>query len=685
MELLDLIAYASRVWRLREEHRWDQPAGFTVLADPDSRRWVALLMRQWDSETGSWQGYCELRCGPGPRPAADWIVPPQQMRGEKWLGIRFGPRTEPKTVYALLDRAMAQLNPAPMSLSRAGELPSPAKAGAKPIPIRGKPGAEPPKAPSGPAELVLEPLPGVELPTLRLSPEARWEAAASKEITGQTEPAGSALGRLRDSVPEALRQLRKLWNYGRQSPEGMARSFYKQGMQMQDYEDTLPWSGNFVCYYPCYQDLSTRQLRGYFTWRAGVRRGEYKAVPASVAYLYLYELINGIGTDSPADSLARMRAFEKGFLDAGLGDSVMRRYLRQWMLELAVVHDLPPETVRQYADPALLARDEALAALLEPKAASDEAVFAALGTLSGKKLEQSPVLAQDPERGRALFCAGWRQAAAEYRRDGKKLFQLCFGARRSRVWHPFSNAVWYQAQVPEDRDCELSPVRRFRCRGGRWQSQCYEPDSFDRALLRGFLHETERLLRLELKAGRALKPQPEEAWAEPYIRAVIEADRAARAKAARPRVEIDRSGLARIRAEAARTRDSLLVDDADEATGQGSGIKDQGSGVKEQSSEDCRVGAQPSAPAAAASPAPDDGLPLDEVQRGLLLALLRGEDLAPALARAGLTPALLADAVNEALYDRFGDTVLLCENDTLCPVEDYREELTELLGGVTDA
>ena len=118
---------------------------------------------------------------------------------------------------------------------------------------------------------------------------------------------------------------------------------------------------------------------------------------------------------------------------------------------------------------------------------------------------------------------------------------------------------------------------------------------------------------------------------------------------------------------------------------QGSRIRDQGSGIRDQGSEDCRVGAQPSAPAAAAGPAPNDGLPLDETQRGLLLALLRGEDLAPALARAGLTPALLADAVNEALYELFGDTVLLCENDTLSPVEDYREELTELLGGITDA
>ena len=702
MELTDLIAYARRVWKLREEHRWDQPAGFTVLADPDSRRWVALLMRQWDSETGSWQEYCELRCGSGPRPAADWIVPPRQMRGAKWVGIRFTPQTEPKAVYALLDRAMAELDPVLRTLPRAGQLPRPAK----PIPIPGKAPADSPKAPSGPAELVLEPLPGMELPTLRLSPEARQEDAAAGKTAGQTETAGSKLRSLRDTIPEVLRELRRLWDYGRPTPERTALNFYKQGLKMQDYADTLPWSGSFVCYYPTYQDLSTRQLRGYFTWRAGVRRGDWQPIPLSVAYLYLYELINGIGTESPADSLARMQAFETGFLDAGWGDGGMRRNLRQWMLELTVVHNLPPETVRQYADPALLARDEALTALLEPKAASDEAIFAALCSLSGKKLEQSPVLAQDPERGRALFCACWRQAAAEYRRNGKKLFQLCFGARRSRVWHPFSNAIWYQAQVPEDGDCELSPVRRFRCRSGRWQSQCYEPDSFDRPLLRGFLHETERLLRLSWKAGRALKAQPEEAWARPYIEAAIEADRAARAEAARPRVEIDRSGLARIRAEAALTRDSLLVDDADEATGQGSGIrdqgsgikdqgsgikdqgsgiKDQGSGVKEQRSEDCRVGAQTSAPAAAAGPAPDDGLPLDEAQRGLLLALLRGEDLAPALARAGLTPALLADAVNEALYELFGDTVLLCENDTLSPVEDYREELTELLGGITDA
>ena len=72
-------------------------------------------------------------------------------------------------------------------------------------------------------------------------------------------------------------------------------------------------------------------------------------------------------------------------------------------------------------------------------------------------------------------------------------------------------------------------------------------------------------------------------------------------------------------------------------------------------------------------------LPPDEPLRGILAALLRGEDPGPALAAARLTPALAADAVNEALFDQFGDTVLDWDGDQLRLVEDYQEELADLL------
>ena len=42
---------------------------------------------------------------------------------------------------------------------------------------------------------------------------------------------------------------------------------------------------------------------------------------------------------------------------------------------------------------------------------------------------------------------------------------------------------------------------------------------------------------------------------------------------------------------------------------------------------------------------------------------------------------MTADMINEAMFDEIGDTIVACDNDTLSLVEDYREDLTWLLGG----
>ena len=43
-------------------------------------------------------------------------------------------------------------------------------------------------------------------------------------------------------------------------------------------------------------------------------------------------------------------------------------------------------------------------------------------------------------------------------------------------------------------------------------------------------------------------------------------------------------------------------------------------------------------------------------------------------------PSIAADRINEALYDEFGDTVIACEDDVLTLIEDYADDLAELLG-----
>ena len=68
----------------------------------------------------------------------------------------------------------------------------------------------------------------------------------------------------------------------------------------------------------------------------------------------------------------------------------------------------------------------------------------------------------------------------------------------------------------------------------------------------------------------------------------------------------------------------------------------------------------------------------------IALKLLRGEEAAGLLKANHLMPSMTADFINEALFDEIGDTVVACEDDRLTLVEDYREDLAQLLGGTGD-
>ena len=105
---------------------------------------------------------------------------------------------------------------------------------------------------------------------------------------------GENLNPAKPKVPGRIREMMKLYEHGDGSYLRKCQNFLRQGRFMEDYEDDSPWTGDVRKYFPTYHDFDVRQLRGYFTWRTGVRRGEYGPIAASLAYLYLYELLCGI-------------------------------------------------------------------------------------------------------------------------------------------------------------------------------------------------------------------------------------------------------------------------------------------------------------------------------------------------------------------------------------------------------
>ncbi len=619
MRLSDLTAYAAEKYHITEELKWDDFPGYSVLITPSTGKWAALLIRRPDPRSGTVTEHCDIKCGRGsliknPQP---YLSQPFRMHGSQWLGVTFDSRTDPAVVFRLFDRAVIS-----------GE-----KQG---------------------FTLVLE----------NTAPQFSAYRETVLPFPGRPVPPGE----LRDEgIPEKIREMTALYEFGDDSFRQKCRNFVVQGNFMKDYEDDAPWNGPFLHYFPTYHDLSIPQLRGYFTWRTKLRKGDFQPICSSLAYIYLYELINGIGAEAIEERLAKMKEFEKGYLDAGMGDRNMRRNLHRWMTELCIVSGLPQETALLYAEEDMIRNDRSLAVLREPKEYSDREIFDAMTYFAGTRTATSSVLKKHGDAGLHLFAETWRYASDNYRIHGKGLFTSCFGHRKSYPWHPFGNAVWQEVRPGEETEYQLDPCRRYYYKYGGWWEQSYQRININKNLLDGFLHETDRRLRLYLKTGSALVERPEEQWAAPFVNAVIEADKQAKIEAAKPKVTIRFDDLERIRLDAQEIRDKLLIEeDLPEMPAVS---------AKESPNEDIIRTEEPDG----REDMPD--LPLDEKQLRLLRTLLEGGSVREMITAEHGMPSVIADAVNEALFDMIGDSVVECDGDEITLVEDYRDDIIRILGG----
>ena len=472
-------------------------------------------------------------------------------------------------------------------------------------------------------------------------------------------------------VPEKILQMRRMYEYSDGSFALKCKNFYRQGKFMEDYEDDAPWDGVYHQYFPTYHDLNTKQLRGYFTWRTKLRNGDFTPIPASMAYIYVYELLNGIGARSPEDALKKLKAFEKGFLDSGIGDRSMKKNLRRWMLEYAVLHDISPEAALQYADPDILKKDEALAALKDPDDIPDDKIFSALRFFYGKKLEQSPVVRQDPKNGEHLFASVWRRAMRDFSENGSDLFTACFGKLSVFSWHPLGNALYFIESPHPDSDFVLDPCRQYMCRKGMWQEKRYENLFFDADIFNALLHAADNVFRKAFKTGRLLKENPKEAWAAPYAEKVLRDEEKARQEALIQNITIDTSHLEKIRQDARVTQDSLLTEEYSDIDS-----------VNILSPDRIEVQAAQTTPEEHLSGGEElSSLLAEPAYRQILEALINGKPAEPYLRSSHLMASVAADSINEALFDKIGDNVLECDGDSIILIDDYADDIRQLIGG----
>ncbi len=405
-------------------------------------------------------------------------------------------------------------------------------------------------------------------------------------------------------LPERYREMRAISRWQEGEPHGRwiteAELFWRQGTFMADFEDDCPYHGTFKAYFPTYADMSDRQLRGYFTWRTAVRRGNIQETSLSYAFVYLYELLNGIGVSDPADGFLKLKSFWEAYRELA---PEIDRYVPIWLRDYVVYHGLDVsllsndsaiafdqalfELVRQSApfDPDLLENIDELVVGDEPEEETvaprpplgrgkqsalplpadvelEEALLFAADALSTYRIRLSRLYKDYCDDLRHVFCSVYVRLLAYYRRSRSNgLVETMFGEQMRMTYTMFANAVFFESTPHPPADVELDPIHWYQCRGGTWSCIRVYGARGKSPLLAKIMREVDRRLRDALNYPHPLKKKAVPKYLASMIDREIEAWLTWKQAHAPRRVEIDLSQLAGIRSAAAITREALLTDE----------------------------------------------------------------------------------------------------------------------------
>ena len=426
----------------------------------------------------------------------------------------------------------------------------------------------------------------------RIMAEARTHQSArfSNKIYAD-EPILKTGRQMQNFLPDQYRKMREISRW-QDDPKGgagrwlsEAELFYRQGLLMADFEDDCPYDGTFKSYFPTYNAMSDRQLRGYFTWRAQVRRGNIEETSTSFAFLYLYELICGIGVDDPLDGFDKIKAFWDAYRAFEPG---IDRFARVWLQDYAVFHGLDPKLLH---DSKTVAFDNALIELrravrdlvpasapsaqapkrrkaseptlpLPPDEAREERLMAAINALSTYNLNNSRLDRSHHRDLRHVACAVYVRMARYYDTHRKTgIVASLFGEETAMPYTMFASAVFFAPERHEDCEYRLDPIHIYRCQNGFWECMRIHGSRQKSSKLGEMMRACDQRLRLALDPAHPLKEEKVPKYLAKIIDDEIVEWLSWDAAHQPVKIDIDLSQLGHIRSAAAQTREALLIDE----------------------------------------------------------------------------------------------------------------------------
>jgi len=491
--------------------------------------------------------------------------------------------------------------------------------------------------------------------------------------------------RIIDPIREKFYEMRRLASE-RPFARNDSELFYRQARFMEDFTDNYEGNAKFNMYYPYYQHMGYDYLRTYFTWRTKVRNGDIEPISLSYIFLYIYELLSGIGVNDPTDGLNKLMAIWEVYSKEY---SPIEKLLPKWLKDYHIFYEFPQSSFSTFVEKYNMQKYYSLSLLFDENTENKLDVW---NGISGYDITNSKFYKDGNEQLLSDCFGAVLTAIKDFCAKRNTRFEdlFVYSVSRRSPWQPFKQALFDSNVRQTDREIIISDFERYFCKSGQWTANLPIYYSSQKDFVGYVIKKTEACLRQAVKYKYKLV-----ADIKPGSKPFRELQRPAAKRAEldkviekavtdfykdlnRTIVTVDHKNLARIREEALETQEQLIVPDTPSPPSEIPTSSVIASG---------RSNPDPPLPSLAEPPLTlsfADGwkalkAALTDVERKALALALTDSAAVKAYAdENNIMLEVLADSINEKAADCIGDSILEIDDEMIL-YDEYRENLVATL------
>lgn len=284
--------------------------------------------------------------------------------------------------------------------------------------------------------------------------------------------------------------------------EKISKLFYLQGTFVDDLTDN--YNINIPCEYrtPTYNSLNVYQLRSYFSWRTFIRKSDFKSTEISYVYLYIYELLNGIGINNAIDGLNKLLEIWHYYRKY---DSNLDLYLPNWLKDYYIINNIKisyQELEEEY--PIKLQNNQVLINEIMLGIYENKLEFydyeSDYHILKSKIMEHKYSFIIE-----MVIPLIFINLDKHFNMCGYAFNEILFGSIKRTDWEPFKDAIYYHNPIISDFNFSLNETEKYFKIQNKYYKETFVKSPYYKSLMGYILKNIDITFRECFKISRSLK------------------------------------------------------------------------------------------------------------------------------------------------------------------------------------